>query len=272
MLGHDVQAEATAAGHEVVALGHTELDIADEAAVLAALERAAPDCVINCAAFTNVDGAETQADLAHAVNGAGAGNMARAAAGTGAWTIHVSTDYVFDGHKREPYVESDPVSPQSVYGHSKLEGERAVAQAASGAHTIVRSSWLFGAAGPCFPATILRLAEERDSLSVVDDQVGCPTFTRHLAGALVLLAGERRLGGIVHVAGGGHCSWFEFAREIVARAGLACDVQPGVTADLGRPAPRPAYSVLGTERGGEVPRLPAWQEGLAEFMTATVAS
>jgi dTDP-4-dehydrorhamnose reductase len=180
---------------------------------------------------------------------------------------------VFEGSASEPYVESDPVGPLSAYGRSKLAGERAVADAAPQSHTIVRSSWLFGASGPCFPATIMRLAAERDELSVVDDQVGSPTFTGHLAGALVRLAEpEHRLGGIVHVAAAGRCSWFEFAREIVSRAGAECSVKPGSTADLGRPAPRPAFSVLGTEREPDAPRLPDWREGLAAYMSLTVAT
>jgi dTDP-4-dehydrorhamnose reductase len=273
MLGHDVCEIAGAAGHELSAFPRAQLDVTDATAVDDAVAGARPDAVINCAAYTNVDGAETDSALAEAVNGRGAGNVARAAAAAGAWTIHVSSDYVFDGLAREPYVESDPVGPISAYGRSKLSGERAVAEAAPGRHTIVRSSWLFGASGPCFPATIMRLAAERDELSVVDDQVGSPTFTGHLAGALLDLAGRSpRLVGIVHVAAAGRCSWFEFSREIVSHAGLECDVKPGTTADLGRPAPRPAFSVLGTERGSDAPRLPEWREGLAEYMSLTAAA
>jgi len=271
MLGHDLCEVAAAAGHELSAFGHAQLDITDAAAVDDAVNGARPDVVINCAAYTNVDGAETDEELAEAVNGSGAGNVARAAAAAGAWTIHVSSDYVFDGSAREPYVESDPVGPLSAYGRSKLSGERAVAEAAPQSHTIVRSSWLFGASGRCFPATIMRLAAERDELSVVDDQVGSPTFTGHLAAALIdVAASSPRLEGVVHVAAGGRCSWFEFAREIVLRAGLECDVKPGTTADLGRPAPRPAFSVLGTERGSDAPRLPDWREGLARYTSLTV--
>jgi dTDP-4-dehydrorhamnose reductase len=269
MLGLDLSAAAAAAGHDVVARSRAELDITDASAVGAAVARARPDVVINCAAWTDVDGAEAAAADAVAVNGAGAGNVATAARAGGAWTIHVSSDYVFDGSKRTPYVESDPLAPQSSYGRSKLAGEHAVAQAAPGAHTTVRSSWLFGAGGPCFPKTILRLAGERDELRVVDDQVGCPTFTGHLARALVDLA-EHPVEGAIHVAGGGACSWFAFAREIVATAGLECDVKPCTTAEMPRPAPRPAYSVLATERGSAVPLLPAWQDGLASFMSNVV--
>jgi dTDP-4-dehydrorhamnose reductase len=269
MLGHDLVAAGSAAGHEVVGFSRAEVDITDAESVTRALNEARPDVVVNCAAWTNVDGAEADEGAAAAVNGAGAGNVARAAAACGAWTIHVSSDYVFDGTKRSAYLESDDIGPLSAYGRSKLAGERAVADAAPGQNTIVRSSWLFGTGGVCFPATILRLAGEREELNVVDDQVGCPTFTGHLARALVELgAGEARPVGIVHVAGGGVCSWYAFAQEIVARAGLNCEVKPCTTADMSRPATRPAYSVLRSERGHEVPALPEWRAGLAEYMAA----
>jgi dTDP-4-dehydrorhamnose reductase len=270
MLGRDVVSAAAAAGHELTALGRGELDITDRGAVEDAVLEARPDALINCAAWTDVDGAEAQAEAAFTVNGPGAGNVARAAAAAGAWIVHVSTDYVFSGEQRAPYLESDPPDPRSQYGRGKLEGERAVAEAAPGGHTIVRSSWLFGAGGTCFPATILRLASQRDELTVVDDQVGCPTFTGHLAGALLELARDP-VPGVVHVAGGGQCSWFDFAREIVSLAGLGCRVAPGTTAELGRPAPRPAYSVLGSERS-QTPRLPEWREGLQAFLAAGVPS
>src|SRR5262249_37768057 len=159
------------------------------------------------------------------------------------------------GAKPRGYVESDATGPLSVYGRSKLAGELAVAAVAPGAHTIVRSSWLFGVAGPCFPKTILRLASERDALNVVHGQVGWPTFAGHLAEALVTLAAAE-IPGVVHVAGGGSCSWFEFAGAIVAGAGLACEVKPCTTAEFPRPAPRPACSILVSERGAAVPRLP----------------
>ncbi len=269
MLGQDLVAAGSAAGHEMVGFSRAEVDITDAESVTRALDAARPDVVVNCAAWTNVDGAEADEAGAAAVNGAGAGSVARAAAACGAWTIHVSSDYVFDGAKRSPYVESDDVGPVSAYGRSKLSGERAVADEAPGAHTIVRSSWLFGAGGSCFPATILRLAGEREELNVVDDQVGSPTFTGHLARAVLDIGtGEARPAGIVHVAGGGICSWYAFAQEIVARAGLSCEVKPCTTADMPRPATRPAYSVLRSGRGEEVPVLPDWQQGLAEYMAA----
>lgn len=270
MLGLDLHRAALTAAHDTVALTRAELDVTDADAVRAAVAAARPDVVIGCGAWTNVDGAESAPEAARAVNGAGAGHVAAAAAACGAWTIHVSTDYVFDGAKRTPYLESDPASPLSEYGRSKLAGERAVAAHAPDAHTIVRTAWLFGAHGRCFPKTMLRLAAERDELSVVADQIGCPTFTGHLAAALVGLAEQReRTLGVVHLAAAGECSWWEFARAIVeagAQGGGAAAprVRPITTAEYPTPAPRPAYSVLRSERGA--PILPSWQEGLRSFM------
>ncbi len=266
MLGQDLAAAANAAGHEVLAFARAELDVGDPDAVDALVRRSRPDAVVNCAAWTDVDGAEAAEDRAVAINGPGAGNVARAADAVGAWTLQISSDYVFDGSKATGYVESDPVGPLSAYGRSKLAGELAVAAAAPERHTIVRSSWLFGTGGPCFPATIARLAGEREELTVVEDQVGCPTFTGHLAAALVKLAAGTPVPGILHVAGGGECSWYEFACAIVAATGAACEVKPGRTADLGRPAPRPACSILRSERSA--PALPDWADGLAAYMSS----
>ncbi len=266
MLGTDVQTAALAAGDEVVALSRADLDITDAAAVQRAVNDAHPEAIINGAAYTKVDAAESDPDGAAAVNGTGAGNLAQAAATAGAWLVHVSTDYVFDGTKTTgPYVESDPTNPRSIYGSTKLLGEHAIQIAAPDSHTIIRSSWLFGNHGPSFPATMLRLAKERDTLSVVSDQRGCPTFTPDLAQALLTLARQRVL-GIVHVAGGGECSWFEFAREIVARGGGHATVNPCTTAEYPTAAQRPAYSVLRSERGSEAPVLRDWREGLDEYL------
>jgi dTDP-4-dehydrorhamnose reductase len=264
MLGRDVQRATEQAGHDAVALSRAQLDITDAAAVSDAVGEAAPDAVINCAAWTDVDGAESHARDAAVVNGLGAGNVAAAAAAAGAWVVHVSTDYVFDGEKPTAYVESDPPAPVSAYGHSKLEGERAVAAAAPQGHTIVRTAWLFGAGGTCFPTAILRAASQRPELSVVSDQIGCPTFTGHLAPALIALA-QQRTPGILHVAGGGQCSWYEFAAAIVAAAGLDCPVRPISTDEYPTPTRRPANSVLISERGA--PALPKWGAGLEQFMS-----
>lgn len=268
MLGQDLVSAAVAAGAECIALTRAELDITDAAEVDGAVSSAGPDVVVNCAAWTDVDGAEGSLDAAVAVNGEGAGNVARAAHRAGAHTIQVSSDYVFDGSKQTPYLESDPVNPLSAYGQSKLMGEHAVAQAAPSAHTIVRSSWLFGSHGNCFPATILRLARERDELMVVDDQVGCPTFTGHLATALLTLSEQRPL-GVVHVAGAGQCSWYEFARQIVAEDSADVAVMPCRASDMPRPARRPPYSVLRSERGA--PELPDWRHGLQAYLSARTA-
>jgi dTDP-4-dehydrorhamnose reductase len=225
---------------------------------------ARPDAVVNCAAWTDVDGAESDEDAATAINGDGAGHVAAAAAEAGAFVVHVSTDYVFAGDATEPYAEADPTGPRTAYGRSKLAGERAVAAAAPGAHAIVRTAWLFGPHGKNFVDTILRLGGERDALNVVADQIGSPTFTGHLAQALVTIA-ETRPNGVLHVAGGGRCSWYELARETFERAGMAVRVRPCTTAEYPLPAPRPAFSVLGSSRHDH-PTLPPWQEGLAAHL------
>jgi dTDP-4-dehydrorhamnose reductase len=266
MLGADVLSAAESAGLEVLACPRRELDVTDSHAVAARFRRLRPAAVINCAAWTDVDGAESEESAAMVVNGEGAGNVAAAAQAIGAWTVHVSTDYVFDGHKRTPYLESDSPAPLSSYGRSKLAGEREVAQAAPRAHTIVRSSWLFGMGGSCFPQKILKLAAQRRELTVVDDQVGSPTFTGHLARTLVELAGAGLL-GIVHIAGAGQCSWRELAQTVVDAAGVQTVIEPGRSEDMGRAAERPSYSVLRSERP-QAPELPHWRQGVREFLAA----
>jgi len=240
--------------------------VTDERALAAAVERLAPEVIINCAAWTDVDGAESDPEGAAAVNARGAGNVARAAGAHGARLVHVSTDYVFDGQGTRPYVESDPTGPTGVYGASKLAGEIEVLQVTA-PHAIVRTAWLFGAGGQNFVDTMLRLAHEgRDEVSVVTDQLGCPTWTGHLAPALVEVA-ARGLRGIMHVAGGGQCSWNDLAREVYEQAGLDVQVQPATTAQYLRPARRPAFSVLGTARE-DSPRLPDWREGVRRYLSA----
>lgn len=263
MLGRDVVAATQNAGHDAIGLARADLDITDAAAAEHAIATARPDALINCAAWTDVDGAEADEAQASAVNGAGAGQVANAAAAAGALTIQVSSDYVFDGTTSKPIPEDAAVRPISAYGRSKLAGERAVARA-GGRWMIVRSSWLFGAHGPNFVAAMLRLAGEREEIAVVEDQVGCPTYTGHLAPALVELA-ESSAEGIHHVAGAGAASWNALAREIFAQAGLGTRVLPSSTAEQNRPAPRPAYSVLGVTRP-DTPRLPAWTDGLTAYL------
>ena len=208
------------------------------------------DLVLHAAAWTNVDGAETEPAAAELVNVDGTRNVAA----LGAPVVYFSTDYVFDGSKHAPYVESDEPRPLSVYARTKLEGEREVRDG-----WIVRSSWLFGWTGTNFVRTMLKLGEERDEVSVVADQVGCPTYVGHLAEA------TRQVltlpGGVWHLAAEGECTWAEFARAIFEESGVDCRVTEITTEELGRPAPRPAYSVLRSEREG-APRLPHWRDGL----------
>jgi dTDP-4-dehydrorhamnose reductase len=267
MLGQAVVEVAAAHRHEVEGFGHDRLDLTDPASVAAALAAVRPDAVVNCAAWTDVDGAETAETGAYAVNADGAGTLARACAKAGAFLVHVSTDYVFDGSKRgEGWVESDPVAPLGAYGRTKLAGERQVA-AAGPEHAIVRTAWVFGPGGRNFVDTMRRLGAERDELQVVADQVGCPTFTGHLADALVTVA-ERRLAGVQHIAGGGACSWFDLALATFDATGMRVRVTPVTTEAFPRPAARPAWSVLGTERPDAV-RLPDWREGLRAHLAAT---
>jgi dTDP-4-dehydrorhamnose reductase len=270
MLGSDVCRAATAAGHELLARSRDQLDVCDRDAVMRALKGTRPDAVINCAAYTNVDAAESEPDAAAAANATGPANLAAATAATGAWLMHVSTDYVFDGTKTTPYLESDATGPRSVYGSTKLLGERAVTLAAPQSHTIVRTSWLFGAGGRCFPDTMLALAAQRDTLSVVADQVGCPTFTADLAAALVGLAAGPKRPGVLHVAASGECSWYQFAVEIMRASDTDTQVLPCTTEQFPRPARRPAYSVLRSERGAPV--LAHWRDGLARYLHVRLQS
>jgi dTDP-4-dehydrorhamnose reductase len=278
MLGQDVLRAAERAGHEVLARGRAGLDIRDPDSIAAAFADAAPEALLNCAAWTDVDGAESHRGEAFAVNAEGPELLARAADRAGIPMVHVSSDYVFDGRPPltaagapRPYVESDATGPLSVYGESKLAGEGCVLAAAE-RNVVVRSSWLFGAGGRNFVATMLALAGERTSagepcaVQVVSDQVGSPTWTGHLAPALVGLI-ERGVSGLVHLAGGGAVSWNGLAVEAFRQADLDCEVQEASTAELRRPAPRPPFSVLESERPDVLP-LPPWQDGLAGYLAA----
>jgi dTDP-4-dehydrorhamnose reductase len=263
MLGRDVMLAAGNAGHDIVGFGRAEMDVADAAAVERRLDFERPDVVINCAAWTDVDGAEEAEEAAFAVNGTGAGNIAAGAAKVGASVVYVSTDYVFDGAKGAPYVESDQPGPLSAYGRTKLAGEEATA-AANKRHFIVRSAGLFGIGGNNFVETMLRLATIQNEVLVVRDQVGSPTYTWHLAYGIVRLI-EGIEFGIHHMAAGGQCSWYEFAREIFEQAKIKCRVLSGTTDMLGRPAPRPAFSALTSQREHAI-TLPSWQDGLAGYL------
>ena len=254
-LGHALQ-QAFAAD-DVLALAHADWDVAQPAP--AALVQGELDLVLHTAAWTNVDGAEDDPQGAAAVN---VGGTAHAAA-LKAPLVTYSTDYVFDGRKRSPYLESDGPNPMSAYGRTKLHGEAAAGTQA----WIIRTSWLFGATGHNFMRTMLRLGEERDEVSVVDDQRGCPTYVGHLAEATRTLVDDDLPRGIWHVAADGDCTWADFAEAIFEDAGIACRVRRITSAELARPAPRPAYSVLRSARPG-APRLPHWREGLRACLAA----
>lgn len=242
MLGTDVLEVVSRHGDEVRGVDRTTLDVTDP--VACAREIVDVDVVVNCAAWTAVDDAETQESAAFAVNALGAAHLARAAADAGARLVQVSTDYVFDGSASRPYRADDAPRPISAYGRTKLAGEWAVA-ASGGDHLVVRTAWLYGAGGPCFPATIARVARERGALEVVADQVGQPTWTADLADLIVRLVEAGAPRGIYHGTSGGQGSWCEFAQAVVEAAGMDRGIVAPTTSDTyRRPAPRPAWSVL----------------------------
>lgn len=265
MLGSDIVAAADAEHHEVAAYGRARLDITNKLAVRRVFEEELPAVVVNCAAYTGVDDAETDERAATLVNGEAAGIVAEVAAEFGAKVFYPSSDYVFDGLKGEPYVESDATNPMSAYGRSKLAGEIATAQA-NPRHAIVRTSWLYGIEGRNFVQTMLTLAEQQSEVLVVRDQIGCPTYTRQLADSIVQLFDYETL-GVMHIAGGEHCSWYDFAREIFRQSQLDVKVLSATTDMLDRPAPRPPFSALVTERE-DVPLLPRWDHGLHSYLVA----
>ena len=258
-------------GHDVVALAHEQLDVADRDAVLQALGATRPDAVVHAGAWTNVDGCELEPDQAFRVNALGTRNVVEGARLTGGRVCYVSTDYVFDGRADQPYVEWDATNPLSVYGRSKLGGEQELGPV----DTVVRTSWVCGRWGRNFVKTILERAKAGQTLTVVDDQQGCPTFTEDLAEMIRRLVVERRP-GLFHVTNQGPTTWFALARELVALGGLDPEqVQPISTAELDppRPAPRPAYSVLDNAalRLGGVPLLADHHEPLERLVKELVA-
>lgn len=264
MLGRDLVRAAELTNHEVTAASRLDMDVTDRAAADRAVRRARPDVVLNCAAYTDVDGAESDPEAAMRVNADGARNVAAAAAEQGAAVLYVSTDFVFDGRKGVPYVESDEPAPLSSYGTSKLAGEVDTA-AVNPRHYIVRSSWLFGTGGRNFAATMLDISEHQSQVVVVRDQVGTPTYTAHLAEGLIRLISTGAF-GLYHMAAGGQCSWYDFAVAIFDRAGVDCRVLSTTTAELARPAARPQYSVLSTQYEDAI-HLPDWTDGLDDYLT-----
>jgi dTDP-4-dehydrorhamnose reductase len=250
MLGCDLVAALAGCGEDVIGLSRKELDVTSEATVTGALADCRPDVVVNCAAWTGVDDAEAHEDEALAVNGAGAANLAAAvAAGNaapGCRLVHVSTDYVFAGDAATPYAEDGVPGPRTAYGRTKLAGEQAVRELLPQAGTVVRTAWLYGAHGPNFVATMIRLEGERRTVDVVADQRGQPTWTADVARQVIALVGSGAPAGIYHATSSGVATWFELAREVFLLLGADPDrVRPTTTDAFPRPAPRPAYSVLG---------------------------
>lgn len=243
MLAADVIDALRSAGATNLTLtDRDELDILDAAAVSAAVAQA--DLVINCAAYTAVDAAEENEDLAFGINASGPANLAAACADSGARLVHISTDYVFSGNASEPYSEDAPMDPAGAYGRTKAAGETAVRDSGADA-LILRTAYLYGRGGPCFPKTIAKAGKARGALSVVDDQIGQPTWTRDVAAFIVRLLEADAPAGTYHATSAGQCSWFDFAREIVASAGLGDIVSPTDSSAYAAKAPRPAWSVLG---------------------------
>jgi len=260
-----------------------EFDMTDRAQVLQEMEHLQPDIIVNCAAYTNVDGAENERELAMKVNGTAVGFLAEAAVRTDATLVHISTDYVFDGTRVDPYKETDSTKPMSVYGQSKLLGEQSVTASGLTKHFIVRTSWLYGPGGSNFVETIIRLAATREDLRIIDDQIGSPTYTADLADAIfhLLALTDHRSPitghdpyGTYHFSNEGHCSWYEFACAIVEEArasGLECKVSaihPICTEEYPLPAKRPANSMFDKSKykaatGAEIPQ---WRESLRDYM------
>lgn len=265
---------ASRAGHQVSGADFPEIDITSIQSVQASIDAQRPDVVVNCAAFTAVDKCETESKTAFAVNADGVANLGTAAAERGASVVHISTDYVFDGTKPSPYVETDATKPLSVYGASKLEGERRLVETCD-RHFILRIAWLYGTRGNNFLKTIRGLAQKRaaigEPLKVVNDQFGTPTYTMHVCNQVLALIGTTQF-GLYHATSEGSCSWFDFASEIVKAYGIAAHVVPCTTAEFNvefpRSAHRPANSVLENQRlkilGLNV--MPPWKQGLKEYM------
>jgi dTDP-4-dehydrorhamnose reductase len=252
-------------GDEVIGLSSRDVDIRDPQKVREVVNAIRPDWIVLAAAYTDVDGCESNPDLAFSVNRDGAVNVAHAATKTRARLLFLSSDYVFDGRKTSPYETDDPRNPQSIYGRSKAEAELRLLDVMPEC-CIARTSWLFGTGGKCFPDTILKLAANRPALDVVNDQRGCPTYAADLAAAIIQLC-RANASGIVHATNSGDCTWFEFAREIIRVSGLRTEVRPVNSAQMARPAPRPAYSVLSSrslQRFGIT--LPSWQDALRRYL------
>jgi dTDP-4-dehydrorhamnose reductase len=270
MLGRRVVADAATRGWEAVGIDLPDADLTDAQQALDIVAANRPDAIVHCAAWTDVDAAEANEDAAMRVNRDASANVAAAASASGARVVAVSTDYVFDGTLTgRPYVESDPTAPLGAYGRTKLAGEHAIAGGCAD-HAIARTAWLFGSGGKNFCDTMLNAAATRDSVSVVTDQVGSPTWTGALSPALLDLA-QLDATGVFHTAGGGQCSWHGLTVELFAQAGVDCAVEETDSSQFVRPAARPDWSVMASERD-ETPRLPTWQDNVRGFLSERIAS
>jgi len=265
-LGQDVVLLLNESGHEVRGCGRGELDIDDQQQCNKVIDEYQPEVIIHCAAYTAVDAAEEDADGAYRVNAFGTRNIAVAAEKVGAKLVYISTDYVFDGQADRPYREYDNTAPQTVYGESKRVGEL-LTQTLSSKYFIVRTSWVYGQYGSNFVKTMLKLGVDKDSLSVVHDQIGSPTYTVDLARFLLQLIQTEKY-GIYHASNSGYCSWHEFAQAIFELADLQVQVLPVTTEQFPRPAKRPAYSVMEHTaiRANHFDDLPHWRDGLERFL------
>ncbi|MEZ0071504.1 dTDP-4-dehydrorhamnose reductase [Planotetraspora sp. GP83] len=265
MLGTDLVAVLRAGRHDVTPLDRAGLDLRDAEAVRRAVRELRPGAVVNCAAWTAVDDAETREDEALAVNGSAVQVLAEACLDAGAWLVQPSTDYVFDGGGREPYAEDAPTMPLNAYGRTKLAGEHAVVKTLPETGYVVRTAWLYGAAGPNFVRTMIRLAGERETVDVVNDQHGQPTWTADLARQIVALVEAGAPAGIYHGTSSGSTTWHGLAREVFALLGADPDrVRPVASEAFPRPAPRPASSVLGHGRWADagLPPIRDWRDAL----------
>jgi dTDP-4-dehydrorhamnose reductase len=265
MLGRDLL--SALGNRDVIACTRSDLDVTDAEAAQKVIDKARPDVVANCAAWTAVDDAEEHEDAAFAVNAVGAANLARACAKHSAALVHISTDYVFDGLAESPYAEDSPLSPRSAYGRTKAAGEWAVQAILAERSWIVRTAWLYGAGGPNFVRTMIRLESTTDTIDVVDDQRGQPTWSAQLARQVVRLVDTATPAGVYHGTAAGQTTWYGLARAVFEELGAEPDrIRPTTTDRMPRPAPRPPYSVLGHDawhRAG-IPAPPGWRDSLAQ--------
>lgn len=265
MLGSDLR--EVLKNHELIVTGSKDLDITDEGDVIDFIDENSPDIVINAAAYTAVDDCETNYDEAYAVNAIGPKNLAVACKKQGIPLVHISTDYVFDGSKRTPLLENDPLGPQSAYGKTKLEGEKFIQEYAD-KYFILRTAWLYGLHGNNFVQTMLSLAENHDEITVVDDQIGSPTYSLDLAVSIANLLNSDKY-GIYHLTNEGECSWYEFSKRIFELSNVDVKVLPVTTEEFPRPAPRPHYSVLSNQKWIKAgfPPMRKYEEALSDYLS-----